>query len=102
MRVTLTRVATRQLQAIFAYTADENPIAAQRVVERVEEIRRLLSENAEIGRKLQQRRLRWFPLTPFPYLIYYEVSGQTVRIVRIWHASRRRSALHEHLQPFRR
>jgi plasmid stabilization system protein ParE len=95
MKVSLTKGATRQLQAIFAYTADENPIVAARIVERVVELRTLLGENPYVGRKLPHRRLRWFPLTPFPYLVYYEISGQTVRIVRIWHMRRRRSALHE-------
>ena len=95
MKVFLTKGATRQLQAIFAYTADENPVVAERIVERVEEIRTLLCENPYVGRKLPHRRLRWFPLTPFPYLVYYEISGQAIRIVRIWHMGRRRSALHE-------
>jgi toxin ParE1/3/4 len=100
MRVTLTKGAVRQLQAIFAYTADDNPLAAARIVARVEEISVLLAANPLIGRKLPHRRLRWFPLTPFPYLIYYEASGSTARIVRIWHMSRRRGSLHEPVPDF--
>lgn len=100
MRVHLTKAATRQLQAIFAYVFEENPAAAQRIVTRVEELRALLAQNPDIGRKLPRRRLRWFPLTPFPYIVYYEASGQAVRIVRIWHARRRRAALHEPAMPF--
>jgi len=102
MRAILTRGATRQLQAIFACTADEDPLAAGRFVARVEEVRILLAENPLIGRKLPHRRLRWFPLTPFPYLIYCEVCGATVHIVRIWHMSRRRASLHEAAVPFAR
>jgi plasmid stabilization system protein ParE len=41
-------------------------------------------------------------LRPFPYLIYFEVSGQTVRIVRVRHSAQYRRAFHEPALPFQR
>jgi toxin ParE1/3/4 len=100
MRVYLTRAATRQVDAILRYLAAENPPAAQKFVERIEEMRKLLREHPGIGRRIPRRRLRRFPLHPFPYLIYYEISGRTVRIVRVWHSARKRAAFHDLARPF--
>jgi toxin ParE1/3/4 len=102
MRVLLTKVAVRQLEAILAYVAAQNPSAAQRIAARVEEIKEFLNANPHAGYKLPRGRLRRFPVRPFPYLIYFEVSGQTVRIVRIRHAARYRRAFHEATRPFAR
>lgn len=100
MRVYLSKVVTRQLNAIFAHVAADNPSAAQRIVLRFEEVRKLLGGNLYIGCKLPHSDLRWFPLAPFPYIVYYAVAGGSVRIVRIWHASRRRAELHDPAQAF--
>jgi plasmid stabilization system protein ParE len=100
MRVYLTRAATRQVDEILVYLAAENPSAAQRFVARMEEIRQLFLSHPEIGRKIPHRRLRRFPLHPFPYLVYYEVRGRAVRIVRVWHSARRHAAFHDLAQAF--
>jgi plasmid stabilization system protein ParE len=102
MRVYLTKGATRQLRAILAYIASENPPAAQMLVLRIEEIQSLLSENPGVGYKLPRSGLRRFPVRPYPYLIYYEVAGQSVRIVRIRHSARYRPAFHDPAQFFSR
>jgi plasmid stabilization system protein ParE len=95
MRVRLTKVATRQLDALLAYVARENPAAGQRIAARIDEIRDFLGRNPHAGYKLSRGRLRRFPVRPFPYLIYFEASGQTVRIIRIRHAAQYRRAFHE-------
>jgi len=102
MRVVLTKVATRQLEAILAYVAAENPMAAQRIVARVEQVRDFLSRNPHAGYKLPHGRLRRFPLRPFPYLLYFEVCGETVHIIRVRHSARYRRAFHEAELPFER
>ena len=100
MRVYLTRAATRQVEAILVYLAAENSSAAQRFVARMEEIRELLRDHPQIGRLIPHRCLRRFPVHPFPYLIYYEVRGRAVRIVRVWHSARKRAAFHDLPRPF--
>jgi toxin ParE1/3/4 len=100
MRVYLTRAATRQVDAILVHLNSENPAAARKFVNRMEEIRQLLLSHPDIGRKIPRRRLRRFPLHPFPYLIYYEMRGQAVRIVRVWHCARKSAAFHDLPRPF--
>ena len=79
----------------------ENPAAAERIAARIDEIRDFLGRNPHAGYRLPHSRLRRFPVRPFPYLIYFEVSGQTVRIIRIRHAAQYRRAFHEEVIPFR-
>jgi toxin ParE1/3/4 len=100
MRAYLSSRALRDLDAIFAHMAAENPAAAWRIVERVEQIRALLAEHPRMGRKLPRGPLRRFPVHPFPYLIYYEIRGKDLRIIRVRHAARFRRALHDPDRPF--
>ena len=62
----------------------------------------MLADHPRIGRKISGGRLRRLPVTPYPYIIYYEVSGQTVRIARVRHAARYRRAFREAQAAFRR
>lgn len=89
MRVVFTPGARAQLRAIHDYIARDDKIAARTVIARVEHLAALLAHNPDMGRKLQSGRLRRFPVRPHPYLIFYEVVGDVVRIVRVRHAARR-------------
>ena len=100
MLVFFTPKARAQLRDIHAYIARDNVAAARAVVMRVEVVAGFLGDNPEAGYRLPHSRLRRFPVRPFPYLIYYEISGQTVRIIRIRHAAQYRRAFHEELIPF--
>jgi toxin ParE1/3/4 len=100
MRVIFTPGARAQLEAIYDYIAPENEAAARAVIARVEYLAGLLGANPQIGFKLPRGRLRRFPVRPYPYLIYFEVSEEVVRIVRIRHASRYRAAFHDVPRPF--
>jgi plasmid stabilization system protein ParE len=101
MQVILTKPAVRQLAAILAHIAAENPTAAKRFADRIGEIKHFLSANPNSGFMLPHGRLRRFPVHPYPYLIYFETSAHAVRIVRIRHAARYRRAFHEPARAFR-
>jgi plasmid stabilization system protein ParE len=86
----------------MAHVAVDNPAAAKRIAERVDEVRSFLSENPNAGYKLPHSRLRRFPIGPFPYLMYFRSSKYEVRIIRIRHAARYRPAFHEPAPVFAR
>jgi len=94
MRVIFMPGARAQLRAIHDYIARDDKFAARAVIARVEQIAALIGENPGIGRKLPRGRLRRFPVRPYPYLIFYEIAGPVVRIIRVRHAVRR-PTLHE-------
>jgi toxin ParE1/3/4 len=89
------------LDKIFDYIARDNPAAADRVVRRVEEIAEAIGRNPHLGLKVSRSGVRVFPAHPYPYLIFYEVAD-TVRIIRIRHAARRRPFFHEEAREFTR
>lgn len=99
MRVIFMPGARAQMKAIYDDIAADNEAAARAVIARIEYVAELLGENPLIGRELWRGRLRRFPVQPYPYLIFYDVAGQALRIVRVRRASRR-PTLHEPAPPF--
>jgi plasmid stabilization system protein ParE len=87
------------LRNIEDYIARDNPAAASAVIVRIEEVAKSLAGQPNMGRKVSGSRRR-FPVTPHPYLIYYEVVGDTVRILRIRHAARYRTVFQEPTRAF--
>ena len=94
MRVRFTHGARRQLAEILAYIAQEDPVAADRVLRRIEDVAEKLGGNPGLGRKVSRKGVRMFPATPYPYLIFYEVTD-ALEIVRVRHAARRSLFLNE-------
>ncbi len=79
------------LEEIVKYIARDNPTAAERFGSRLIEQAESLSDAPEIGPTLPQRPdTRFFPVGP--YLIIYrpDETRRTVRILRFWHAARRK------------
>lgn len=100
MRVIFTPVSRAQMKAIFDSIAHDDERAARAVIARIEHIAQLLGRYPHMGFKLRRARLRRFPVRPYPYLIYFEVKGEEMRIVRIRHAARKRAAFHDLARPF--
>jgi plasmid stabilization system protein ParE len=100
MRVIFTPGARAQLKAIYDYIARDNEITAHAVVARIEYLADLLGQYPNIGFKLPHGRLRRFPVRPYPYLIYFEVTEERVRIIRVRHAAQYRQAFHDLPRPF--
>ena len=94
MRVSYSSQALQQLNRIVAYIRTESPQGADRFGRRVAEIAQLLAEHPRAGRPANRPRVFVFPLSPFPYLLYYQVLPERdeVRIIRVRHGARRRWA----------
>ena len=79
------------LEQIVKYIARDNPAAAERFGSRLIEQAESLSDAPEIGPTLPQKPgTRFFPVGS--YLIIYrpDKTQHTVRILRFWHAARRK------------
>jgi len=90
MRVRFTLGARWQLDQIFAYIAKDSPVAARRVVDRIEYVGELLGDQPRMGRMIKFRGLLALPVWGTPYIIYYRIVGEEVEIVRVRHSARRR------------
>jgi toxin ParE1/3/4 len=73
---------------IWSYIAEDNPEAADRLIDRFDEIIRTISKQPELGRSVEELapKLRFVPIGS--YLIFYRPSEDGVEIVRLLHGAR--------------
>ena len=93
-RVVRAGLAEVDLLEHLDYIADDNPDAALRFIQAVEKALERLSEMPEIGavREFDNPRLsgvrRW-PVPKFSrYLIFYQVTEDSIRVLRVLHGAR--------------
>lgn len=89
MRVRWLRKALANLEAEADYIAQDNPIAARRLVRNIFQAVQLLKKNPAIGRAGRVAGTRELVVPGTPYIIPYRVRGGTVEILRVFHAARK-------------
>lgn len=88
MRLRYTRPALADVSSILDYIAARSPQGARRVQARIQAIIELISLHPHIGRRTNDAIIRRMPTTPYPYLIFYEVTESDVIIHATRHAAR--------------
>lgn len=83
------RTALGNLDALARYIARDDPAAARRVVAAIERSVTLLERYPAAGRPGRVDRTRELVVPGTPYIIPYRVHGQTVEILRVFHAARK-------------
>ena len=87
-------VVHQDLPDIYAFIAERDSAAAERVLDAVEETFRQLARNPDCGvlyptRNRKLRELRMFPVSGFPnYLVFYRVETASIRILYVTHGAR--------------
>ena len=78
------------LAAIWSFIADDNPAAADRLIRRISEAFELIARNPELGIRQDIIRpgLRCKPVRR-NHLIFYEVAGDAIHILRVLHGARK-------------
>jgi toxin ParE1/3/4 len=100
-RFFLSREALDDLDLIRAYIAQDNPEAAERVLEAAYRICKVLAEHPEIGRLRtfsikELAGIRSFVISDFPnYIIFYRAQADGVQIIRVLHGARNLDELFE-------
>ena len=89
MKVKFARPALAELDAIFAYIHQRNPIAAGQVVARVREIAAQLGRFPDMGHPKYKPGVRMITVRRYPYLIFYTVANDEVLILSVRHGARR-------------
>jgi toxin ParE1/3/4 len=87
MKLRYERGALSDLDEIFAYIAQDNPIAAAELVGRIEEVAARISEMPRLGAATKKPQFRKFPVDR--YLIVYEVTDSEVIVHYVRHGARR-------------
>ena len=85
-------LANADIVEIWAYIADDNSAAADRLITRFDEIFRHLLAQPLIGKATDElgANIRFFPTGS--YLIFYRPVGANIEIVRVLHGARDISA----------
>jgi len=84
-------LALRDFEEATDYIAADNPVAAQQIAERIEAATRKLTEYPYIGHPGDDENTREWLVRQTPYVLVYELHGDTVYISRVWHTKRDRS-----------
>lgn len=81
--VRLTAKAEEDLIALWEAIAGESPNAADRALDRIDDVFRLLAEHPEAGRRRDDIRpgFRLFPERP--WLVFYRIVDSGVEVVRV-------------------
>ena len=86
MKLRWLKAGTRSLRLVHAHIAMDNPVAAKRVVERIESSLERLAIFPESGRIGQVSGTREVVVPGLPYIVVYRVSAE-VEILRVFHAA---------------
>ncbi len=89
MKVRFTKPALAELDAIFLYIHQRNPVAAGQVVARVHEIAAQLGRFPDMGHPKYKPGVRMITVRRYPYLIFYTVENDEVLILSMRHGARR-------------
>ncbi len=87
-RIVSASAAKADAGEIWAYIAEENPDAADRLLDRFDKLFRLLAAQPNLGKSVEglAANLRFIPLGN--YLVFYRPAKDGIEIVRLLHGAR--------------
>jgi len=89
MKIKWLKTALKNLDQEAEYIAEDNPVAAAKVVETIIHTVGLLSSNPSIGRTGRIHGTRELIIDHISYIIPYRIRGNSVEILRVFHTSRK-------------
>jgi plasmid stabilization system protein ParE len=93
MRLRYTLPAQADFNQILDYVAERSPQAAARIQARIKRATELLLSHPFMGVQTADPTIRRTNTSPYPYLIFYEVTEQDIIIHAIRHAARNPSGM---------
>lgn len=89
MNIKFARQADADLDDIYQYIAQDNPTAADRVVQRIVQAIAVLEDFPLLGREGQVEGTREFSITRLPFFAVYRIVDATeLRVLTIMHEAR--------------
>jgi toxin ParE1/3/4 len=88
LKVRYTLPALADLEAIMDYLASQSPQGATRIKARLKSLVELLPAHPRLGTRTDDAAIRRLVVTPYPYLIFYEVAEDEITIHAVRRAGR--------------
>jgi plasmid stabilization system protein ParE len=88
MRLRYTRPALADLASILQYVAERSPQGAAKIQARIRAIADLLLRYPLIGAVTEEPTVRRITTTPYPYLIFYEITREEIIVHAVRHGAR--------------
>ncbi|WP_269931197.1 type II toxin-antitoxin system RelE/ParE family toxin [Aminobacter sp. HY435] len=82
-RLRLTPKARSDLREIWTYVAQDNAAAAERVLERINEVFRMLVDQPEAGRRRDELTDGLRSFATRTHVVFYEVRENSVDVIRV-------------------
>jgi toxin ParE1/3/4 len=82
-KVIISDQAILDLEEIWQYIGNDNPVAADEQIERIYEQCLLLKDNPEIGRKREELYNGLRSIVVSKYILFYRIKNEVLEIVRI-------------------
>lgn len=80
--------ALADLDGIVEYVAEHSPQGARRVTQRIRSLVEQLSDHPLLGKQTVEPSIRRLTTAPYPYLIFYEVTGSDIIVHAVRHGRR--------------
>jgi toxin ParE1/3/4 len=88
VRLRYTLPALADLRVILDYIAAHSPQGARRVQARIQTLIDFLLQHPNIGTRTSDPAIRRMTTTPYPYLVFYELTETEIIIHAVRHAAR--------------
>ena len=79
MRITWSRRAHRELDAVLAFIAQDNPQAAEEIVEKIMDAVRMLASFPQMGKQTMDPQFRSLAVAGTRYIVYYRLLEEEER-----------------------
>lgn len=89
MKIRYTPRALAELDSISTYIAEWSPRSAEKVRRRLQSTVAKLALFPFMGAPTNISDLRRIVTTPYPYVVFYQVTGDEVAVIAVRHAARR-------------
>lgn len=89
MRLRFTLPAADDLDGILTYIEAHSPTGARRVQRRLQSVLAVLLQHPQAGQLTRRPGMRRIVVTPYPYLVFYRVTGDEIVIHGVRHAARK-------------
>ena len=94
LKVVFSPISEQDIEDHYVFIASENLTAAKKFFQSVQEMTKTISRMPQIGTVFSIQRdipleIRYLPISGFGHhLIFYKISGKTIRILRLLHSAR--------------